>query len=73
MFRLLRVGYVLLLLHPLVACTGKSSGEISGISVSPDGKVVAVTFVKDKVFRIIELPRKQVRQAVLRKRRRARS
>ncbi len=55
MFRLLTVGFVLLLLHPLVSCSGQSSGEISGISASSDGKFLAVTFVKDKIFRIYRI------------------
>jgi dipeptidyl aminopeptidase/acylaminoacyl peptidase len=53
--KVLAVGWLVLLLQPFVACAGKSPGKISGISVSPDGKVLAVTFVKDKVFRIYRI------------------
>lgn len=34
---------------------GQSSGQMNGISVSPDGKFLAVTFVKDKLFRIYRI------------------
>ena len=46
MFRILSVGLVLLLLHPLALCSGKSSGQVRSIAISPDGKLIAVSFGK---------------------------
>jgi len=46
MFRILRVGFFLLFLSSLVTCSGKSSGQIRSLALSPDGKVIAVDFGK---------------------------
>ena len=50
MFRILSVSLVLLLLHPAAQCSGKSSGQIRSIAVSPDGKLIAVDFKKKQVI-----------------------
>jgi len=48
MFRILRAGFFLLLLSPLVTCSGESSGQIRSLALSPDAKVIAVDFGKDR-------------------------
>lgn len=55
MFRLTHLGSLLLLLTSFVSCEGKSSGQIYGFSISPVGKVLAVSFVKDKTFLIYRI------------------
>jgi Tol biopolymer transport system component len=48
MFRVLRaVSLLLLLLIPLAACSGESRGQMREVSVSPDGKFIALVYVKD--------------------------
>jgi Tol biopolymer transport system component len=44
MFRILRAVFFLLLLSALVTCSGKSSGQVRSLALSPDGKVIAVDF-----------------------------
>lgn len=39
-----RIGVFLLFLHPLMACAGKSSGQIRSLAISPDGTIIAVDF-----------------------------
>ncbi len=46
MFGILRSGLLLLLAYPLATCSAATSGQISSISFSPDGKFVAVTYEK---------------------------
>jgi Tol biopolymer transport system component len=41
-----KIVLFLLFLHPLIACAGKSSGQVGSVSLSPDGKVVAVELKK---------------------------
>ena len=41
-----RIVRFLLFLTSLIACAGKSSGQMKSISLSPDGKIVAVEFKK---------------------------
>lgn len=41
-----RIVLFLLFLHPLIALAGKSSGQIRSVSLSPDGKTIAVEFSK---------------------------
>jgi len=56
MIRVVRHGLIVLTLLPSLACKASSSGEMHGINVSPDGKILAVTFVKDKSFFIYRIP-----------------
>ena len=44
MFRLLGVGFLLLLLHVPATCAANSEGQMRGVAISPDGKLVAVEF-----------------------------
>jgi Tol biopolymer transport system component len=43
---------VLLVFLPLIAWSGTSSGRMESVSISPDGKVIAVDFVKGKASHI---------------------
>jgi Tol biopolymer transport system component len=45
----------LLFLHPLIACAGKSAGQMGSINLSPDGKIVAVEFKKGSTAFIYEV------------------
>src|SRR6266481_6218628 len=56
MIRTVRYGLIVLILLPSFACKASSNGELHGINVSPDGKLLAVTFVKDKSFFIYRIP-----------------
>jgi Tol biopolymer transport system component len=44
MFRALSAAFLLLLLHSVVTCS--ATGQITSVSVSPDGKIVAATYEK---------------------------
>ncbi len=46
MFKILRASLFLLLLHPLAAISATTSGQISSVGISPDGKSIAVTYEK---------------------------
>jgi Tol biopolymer transport system component len=50
-----RLGLSLLLLCPFASCTGKSSGQIRSLAVSPDGKFLAVDFGQDNTSFIYEI------------------
>jgi dipeptidyl aminopeptidase/acylaminoacyl peptidase len=56
MLRIVPHGFIVLILLSSLACKASSKGEIHGINVSPDGKLLAVTFVKDKSFFIYRIP-----------------
>jgi Tol biopolymer transport system component len=51
-----RIVLFFLFLHPLIACAGKSSGQMGSISLSPDGKIVAVEFKKGSSAFIYMVP-----------------
>lgn len=55
MFRLVRVFLVLMFLLPAVACNGESSGQMREVSVSPDGKFIAVVYAKDGTHLIYKI------------------
>jgi Tol biopolymer transport system component len=42
-----RIVFFLLFLQSLIACAGRSSGQIRSLAISPDGKLIAVDFGKD--------------------------
>jgi Tol biopolymer transport system component len=54
--RIVTHGFIVLILLSSLACKASSDGEIHGINISPDGKLLAVTFVKDKSFFIYRIP-----------------
>jgi Tol biopolymer transport system component len=53
--KILRIGLLLLLLSPAATSDGGSAGQLLGLNVSPDGKFVATTFVKDNSWRIYKI------------------
>ena len=55
MSRVLTVGLLLLFLIPPVTCGGDTPGQMLGISVSPDGKFIATTYVKGSSWRIYRI------------------
>lgn len=56
MLRFAAHGFIALALLPSLACNASSNGEVHGIDVSPDGKLLAVTFVINKSFLIYRIP-----------------
>lgn len=42
-----RIVFFLLFLQPLIACAGKSSGQIRSLAISSDGRLIAIDFGKD--------------------------
>ena len=46
MFRCLSVGFLLLLVHLPATCAANSRGQMRGVAISPDGKLIAVDFRK---------------------------
>jgi Tol biopolymer transport system component len=46
MFRSFSIGFFLLLLHLPATCAANSHGQMRGVAISPDGKLVAVDFRK---------------------------
>lgn len=50
MFRIMRPWLLPLFLFPAVACRGDSSGKMREISVSPDGKFIAVVYEKERSY-----------------------
>jgi len=55
MFRVVRFGLFLLLFFPSAACNGDSSGQMREVSVSPDGKFIAVVYAKDRTYFIYKI------------------
>lgn len=55
MLRIVPHSFIVVILLSSLACAASSNGEIHGISVSPDSKLLAVTFVKDKSFFIYRI------------------
>lgn len=53
--KVLRVGFVLLFLLARPAWSGDSPGQMLGLSVSPDGKFIATTYVKGSSWCIYEI------------------
>jgi Tol biopolymer transport system component len=54
MLRVLSI-LLLLLVIPSLICGGDSPGQMLGLSVSPDGKFIATTYVKGKSWRIYKI------------------
>jgi Tol biopolymer transport system component len=50
-----RILFFLLFFQPLVACAGKSSGQIRSLAISSDGKLIAIDFGKDNTSFIYEV------------------
>jgi len=55
MSRVLGVGLLLLFLTPSATCGGDAPGKMIELSVSPDGKFMATTYVKGSVWRIYKI------------------
>jgi Tol biopolymer transport system component len=55
LFTFAQRGFVAVFLLFSVACNASSKGEIHGVRVSPDGKQIALTFVKDKAITIYRI------------------
>ena len=55
LFRFARRGFVAVALVFSIACNASSKGEIHGVRVSPDGRQITLTFVKDKAFTIYRI------------------
>jgi len=55
MFKVLRVGFLLLFVVALPTRSEDSPGQMLGLSVSPDGKFFATTYVKGKSWRIYKI------------------
>lgn len=55
MYRLLTVGFLLLLLDLPATCAANSKGQMGGVAISPDGKLVAVVFQKDSTSFIYKI------------------
>jgi TolB protein len=55
MLRLIHLASFVLLLLSFVVCDAESPSKIYGFSVSPDGKFLAVSFVKGKTFLIYRI------------------
>jgi Tol biopolymer transport system component len=53
--KILRVGLLVLFLIPPVTCGERSPGQMLGLSVSPDGKFIATTYVKGNSWRIYKI------------------
>jgi Tol biopolymer transport system component len=51
----LRGSLLVLLLIPRVTCGGASDGRMTSVSVSPDGKVIAVTYEKERTLFIYKI------------------
>jgi Tol biopolymer transport system component len=56
MLRIVPHTFIVLVLFLSLACKASSHGEIHGINVSPDGKLLAVTLVNYKSFFIYRIP-----------------
>ncbi|MFZ0481029.1 MAG: hypothetical protein WAL71_17955 [Terriglobales bacterium] len=55
MFKAIRMGLLLLFTLPPVACSRNSSGQMREVSVSPDGKFIAVVYAKDRTYFIYKI------------------
>ena len=55
MSRVLGVGLLLLFLIPSATCGGDSPGQMLGLTVSPDGKFIATTYVRASVWHIYKI------------------
>src|SRR5262250_1191624 len=53
--KVFRVGFVLLFLIAPPTWSGDSPGQMLGLSVSPDGKFLATTYVKGSSWRIYKI------------------
>jgi Tol biopolymer transport system component len=55
MLKVLRGGLLLILLFPPISCSARSSGQMRAVSISPDGKLIAVDFERGSTSFIYEI------------------
>jgi Tol biopolymer transport system component len=55
MFRVFRAALLFLFVVPPMICAANSRGQMRGVAVSPDGKILAITYLKDGTVRIYKI------------------